>query len=116
VTVVEKNEVKPVEEQVVQAQPEEVMNAEPVAEVQPDVAPAPKRRGRPRKTEVQAVVEEVSKVEEQPEESAPIVEEQIAEADLADTEGEDKTITIDDFTASIIGEGVLEIIPDGYSF
>ena len=116
VTVVEKNEVKPVEEQVVQAQPEEVMNAEPVAEVQPDVAPAPKRRGRPRKTEVQAVVEEVSKVEEQPEESAPIVEEQIAEADLADTEGEDKTITKDDFTASIMGEGVLEIIPDGYGF
>ena len=116
VTVVEKNEVKPVEEQVVQAQPEEVMNAEPVAEVQPDVAPAPKRRGRPRKTEVQAVVEEVSKVEEQPEESAPIVEEQIAEADLADPEGEDKTITKDDFTASIMGEGVLEIIPDGYGF
>ena len=58
-----------------------------------DVAPQPKKRGRKPK----AVVVEA-------------------------TEGEDKEdsiekpITKDDFTAEVVGEGVLEVMPDGYGF
>lgn len=64
--------------------------------------PEPKRRGRPKK------------VVSQPE---PIVEQKIEELETTTEEiPEDKEITKDDFTAEVVGEGVLEIIPEGYGF
>ena len=73
----------------------------PVAE-----QPAPKRRGRKPKNHVP---EESAKTETSSEsDSAPIAD----EAD--DTEGDN--ITKDDYTGVIEGEGVLELIPDGYGF
>ena len=62
------------------------------------VAPQPKKRGRKPKV---AVVE------------APVVEATENEEQEMVT---DKPITKDDFTAEVVGEGVLEIIPDGYGF
>ena len=72
-------------------------------------APQPKKRGRKPKsvtvTETDAVVAE---------ESSDIVEEETQEDVIK--EDVDKPITKDDFTAEVYGEGVLEIIPDGYGF
>ena len=62
------------------------------------VAPQPKKRGRKPKV---AVVET-------PAAEATENEEQVMETD--------KPITKDDFTAEVVGEGVLELIPDGYGF
>ena len=61
----------------------------------------PKKRGRKPK---KAVAEE----------SAPTAESQSEEVE--NEELSDKPITKDDFTAEVYGEGVLEIIPDGYGF
>ena len=72
-------------------------------------APQLKKRGRKPKsvtvTETDAVVAE---------ESSDIVEEETQEDVIK--EDADKPITKDDFTAEVYGEGVLEIIPDGYGF
>ena len=69
----------------------------------------PKRRGRkPKKATT--------------EESTPIAETQNEENETAQSQEDineevvDKPITKDDFTAEVYGEGVLEIIPDGYGF
>ena len=62
------------------------------------VAPQPKKRGRkPKVAVVEAPVAEATENEEQ---------EMVT----------DKPITKDDFTAEVVGEGVLEVIPDGYGF
>ena len=79
-------------------------------------APQPKKRGRKPKI---ATVEKVASTEESKTEEAAENEPQ-AEAVEAIEEAEenpaDKPITKDDFTAEVYGEGVLEIIPDGYGF
>ena len=71
--------------------------------------PQPKRRGRkPKKATTK--------------ESTPIAETQNEENETAQSQEDineevvDKPITKDDFTAEVYGEGVLEIIPDGYGF
>ena len=114
--------------------------AEPVQEAQEEQAPAPaKRRGRKPKAAV--VVEESAEdvapeesIEPQTVESAPeTTEEEHIEESEGDDEGEfydeeefdeenmgdgypDDTVTKDDFTAVIEGEGVLEIMADGFGF
>ena len=68
-------------------------------------APQPKKRGRkPKALSVAApeAIEVTEKAESEPEQQE---EEKI-----------DKPITKDDFKAEVYGEGVLEIIPDGYGF
>ena len=80
-----------------------------VTEESPAPAPMPKKRGRKPKTEVVAIDEvepttevvEEPKVEPQPEPQPEVI---------------DRPITKDDFKAEVYGEGVLEIIPDGYGF
>ena len=70
-----------------------------------EVAPQPKKRGRKPKS---IVVEESVQYENRA----------VQEAENEDSQGEknDKPITKDDFKAEVYGEGVLEIIPDGYGF
>ncbi len=91
-----------------------------------EVPAAPKRRGRKPKNAVQPVLPEVA-AEPEPETTAeeivnempdalPDVEEENIDASAANEQKDDKVITKDDFAAEIIGEGVLEIIPDGYGF
>ncbi len=91
-----------------------------------EVPAAPKRRGRKPKNAVQPVLPEVAAepeaetaaeeiVDEMPD-AVPDVEEENIDASAANEQKDDKVITKDDFAAEIIGEGVLEIIPDGYGF
>ncbi len=91
-----------------------------------EVPAAPKRRGRKPKNAVQPVLPEVA-AEPEPEaaveepvneitDTASDVEEEHFDASAIDEHKDDKVITKDDFAAEIIGEGVLEIIPDGYGF
>ena len=115
---VEKADVNSAQESV-----ESASETEPQAEVAPaeqseEVAPAPKRRGRPRKVEAQPVVEETTVADEHTElpEELPVIDDALVDDEFIESESEDKEITKDDFTASITGEGVLEIIPDGYGF
>ena len=71
-------------------------------------APQPKKRGRkPKSVVVETPTQEVQTEEITPEQSEELVQEE---------EIQDKPITKDDFTAEVYGEGVLEIIPDGYGF
>ena len=113
--------------------------AEPVQEAQEEQAPAPaKRRGRkPKAKVVEESAEDVApeeSIEPQTVESAPeTTEEEHIEESEGDDEGEfydeeefdeenmgdgypDDTVTKDDFTAVIEGEGVLEIMADGFGF
>ena len=115
---VEKADVNSAQESV-----ESASETEPQAEVAPaeqseEVVPAPKRRGRPRKVEAQPVVEETTVADEHTEstEELPVIDDALVDDEFIESESEDKEITKDDFTASITGEGVLEIIPDGYGF
>ena len=71
-----------------------------------EVAAQPKKRGRKPKSTAES--------------TAPAAEEKTAtvediQEEPAKEDG-DKPITKDDFTAEVFGEGVLEIIPDGYGF
>ena len=113
---------------------EVVIAPEPKQEVGEEQAPAPaKRRGRKPKAAV--VVEE--SVEVTPEEciEPQVIEPatEIAEEHIEESEGDDEgeyfeeefdegypedngTVTKDDFTAVIEGEGVLEIMADGFGF
>ena len=81
--------------------------ADPVAPIHEEsnskeVAPQQKKRGRkPKNTQPTESVE----VNAEPEKAEPQQEEQA-----------EKPITKDDFKAEVYGEGVLEIIPDGYGF
>ena len=81
---------------------EEATAKEPAAK---EPAPQPKKRGRKPKS---AAVESVSADAPATEASEEIQDESAKE--------EEKPITKDDFTAEVYGEGVLEIIPDGYGF
>ena len=130
-TVVEVNDVTPTAEQVV---------VEAVQEVAEEQTPAPaptKRRGRKPKA---AVVEEAVEVAQEEVVETPVVE-QVSEAveeSAEDSEGDyddneyyedeeydedaieegypEDAVTKDDFTAVIEGEGVLEIMADGFGF
>ena len=77
----------------------ESVSAEPQSE---EPAPQPKKRGRKPKSAA-APAEAVA----EPAQAKPQIEEEPQE---------EKPITKDDFTAEVYGEGVLEIIPDGYGF
>ena len=111
--------------------PESQMDSaeEPIAESvnveQTAAAPAehqPKRRGR--KPKVREVVEKEAIVDIQPSDDenimetyAPEVDDNIVEEPIfVDDYAEEAIITKDDFMAVIEGEGVLEIMPDGFGF
>ena len=76
-------------------------------EVAKEVVVQPKKRGRKPKS---ATAETAAPATE---ENSVAVEEPQEESIKEDI---DKPITKDDFTAEVFGEGVLEIIPDGYGF
>ena len=76
-------------------------------EVAKEVVAQPKKRGRKPKS---ATAETVAPATE---ENRVAIEEPQEESIKEDI---DKPITKDDFTAEVFGEGVLEIIPDGYGF
>ena len=86
---------------------EEVAEESPKADVahEGEPAPQPKKRGRKPKSATEEVVaqQEPAEIEQKTEEVQP---EEVVE----------KPITKDDFKAEVYGEGVLEIIPDGYGF
>ena len=71
-----------------------------------EVAAQPKKRGRKPKSTAESTAPAAE------EKSATVEDIQEAPA----KEDGDKPITKDDFTAEVFGEGVLEIIPDGYGF
>ena len=68
-----------------------------------ETAPQPKKRGRKAKNATADTTEQNESAEE-------------AKAEPQQEEKADKPITKDDFKAEVYGEGVLEIIPDGYGF
>ena len=72
-----------------------------------DPAPQPKKRGRKPKSESAEILPPAASIEEEKAETQEPQQEE---------EKEDKPITKDDFKAEVYGEGVLEIIPDGYGF
>ena len=82
-----------------------------------EVAPQPKKRGRKPKS---AVVDSENKTEDIKEEKIEDISEESTPTEEPTEESveepADKPITKDDFTAEVYGEGVLEIIPDGYGF
>ena len=86
---------------------EEVAEESPKVDVahEGEPAPQPKKRGRKPKGATAEVIaqQEPAEVEPKAEEAQP---EEVVE----------KPITKDDFKAEVYGEGVLEIIPDGYGF
>ena len=132
-------DVKTTEEQ---TQPATENTTEATAEVK-EYAPAPKRRGRkPKRAHKQEAATsqpeaeaEVTVVEAANEESEALPIEHISLQDIIAEDNDDDTIdgdelfgddvdgddthadiTKDDFTAIIEGEGVLEVMPDGYAF
>ena len=74
----------------------------------------PKKRGRKPKNAVQPTlpISEQPATDETKVESEPQPAQQPAPAE----QKEERAITKDDFAAEVIGEGVLELIPDGYGF
>ena len=112
--VVSQRETSVVEESTVEIATE-VATAEPTAEPT-EPKKEQKRRGRPRKgaAEPQNQTAEVAepKIEA---ETESVETEQLGE-ETAKIEESQKTITKDDFAAEVVGEGVLELIPDGYGF
>ena len=107
---------------------EERVPVEAVAQAEPEVAaeevkseaPAPKRRGRKPKHQAKAHVPEAETEVVEPAADDSIAEsvndEIAANDDIAEGEEQEVEITKDDFTAVIEGEGVLEIMPDGFGF
>ncbi|MBO7261629.1 MAG: transcription termination factor Rho [Alistipes sp.] len=102
---------------------EESVATEPKADNTPKEAHQPKRRGRKPKMHAERVIKEEPAHEPQVEEI--VTEELIDGAEIAPSEElaqEDQHIAIeteitkDDFTAVVEGEGVLEIMPDGFGF
>ena len=77
-----------------------------------------KRRGRPKKGEKPQKRVRTEKVEVEP--AAETVSEEVAEPEQVEPQAEEPVaepeITKDDFAAEVIGEGVLELIPEGYGF
>ena len=88
-----------------------IASAAPAEEVkEEEVAPQPKKRGRkPKSATAEAVTPEVATQSESAD-----VEQKTPKAQPE--EKSERPITKDDFTAEVYGEGVLEIIPDGYGF
>ena len=88
-----------------------IASAAPAEEVkEEEVAPQPKKRGRkPKSATAEAATPEVATQSESAD-----VEQKTPEAQPE--EKIERPITKDDFTAEVYGEGVLEIIPDGYGF
>ena len=78
-------------------------------EPKPEAAPAPQPKKRGRKPKA-ALVEVTPAETTDPTESIEVIENEEKEEIV------EKPITKDDFTAEVVGEGVLEIIPDGYGF
>ena len=82
----------------------------------------PKRRGRKPKKQFDAENASASTAENSESGSNDTPATEIAEASLQternneQPQQKEEIITKDDFTAEVIGEGVLEIIPDGYGF
>ena len=94
----------PIAEVVAESAPESITEVKEVEAKEEAPAPQPKKRGRkPKKSADVAVAEEPTT-------------EAIENEEVAQEEEADKPITKDDFTAEVYGEGVLEIIPDGYGF
>ena len=93
---------------------EKVADTTQPKEIKEEVAPAPqpKKRGRKPKSASVATPELTEVIEEVKSEHQTEVNEKKEEAE----EQEDRPITKDDFKAEVYGEGVLEIIPDGYGF
>ncbi len=109
-----------------EAQPQSEATAEPVAESAPTPAPEqpqPKRRGRkpknqtapqtPVPTEMPAATPVATPAEEPKREP---VKREPARMERTVRSLDDEVITKDDFLGEIEGEGVLEIMPDGYGF
>ena len=109
-----------------EAQPQSEAPAEPVAESAPTPAPEqpqPKRRGRkpknqtapqtPVPTEMPAATPVATPAEEPKREP---VKREPARMERTVRSLDDEVITKDDFLGEIEGEGVLEIMPDGYGF
>ena len=92
-----------------------VAEVEPAAESVAEPAKPEKRRGRPKRAEKVAVEVTPEPAEEVVADVEPDteVDNDVEEQDETPTE---ETITKDDFTAEVVGEGVLEIIPEGYGF
>ena len=109
--------------------------AEVAVENKSEAAPAPKRRGRkPKNAQPVEIAAEPVVATEQPSEAATeqSTDDAANQPETANGSKHDKgkrnaqrnpepqakeeTITKDDFTAEVVGEGVLEIIPDGYGF
>ena len=86
----------------------EVSIEEPTAttKINEEVAPQPKKRGRKPKSAT-AEVNQAAKSAENSENTGEV---------KSEPQAEEKPITKDDFKAEVYGEGVLEIIPDGYGF
>ena len=89
---------------------EKVASEEPV--------PQPKKRGRKPKSEAaeaapQPTTEEKNEVQKADSEDVATKQEETREPQEVQ---EKRPITKDDFTAEVYGEGVLELIPDGYGF
>lgn len=82
----------------------------------------PKRRGRKPKKQLDAENASASTAESSESGSNDTPATEVAEASLQternneQPQQKEEIITKDDFTAEVIGEGVLEIIPDGYGF
>ena len=80
-------------------------------------APQPKKRGRkPKSASVEAPVQQVTEEANIAEGISNNQSVDDAIAEIVADEKEERPITKDDFTAEVYGEGVLEIIPDGYGF
>ena len=95
-------------------EPTAEVNADAKEDTKEEVAPQPKKRGRKPKV---AVVDEVAaEISEDTEPTAELYEEAESVEEGIEEDTSDKPITKDDFTAEVYGEGVLEVIPDGYGF
>ena len=99
----------PSEESIAPPEAKETKSAKEVEEE--EVAPKPKKRGRKPKN---AVVEVAAEPEATNSDNLSEQNSEFLDEDIENQE--DKPITKDDFTAEVFGEGVLEIIPDGYGF
>ena len=86
---------------------------------QPEEAPAPKRRGRKPKVRVEEPESEPA-AEFAAEKAVPAADypaaAQVQSAFQQPVNLDDEVITKDDFVGEVEGEGVLEIMPDGYGF
>ena len=104
-------------------EPTEESTSTPVEVSTAPEAPQPKRRGRKPKVreviEVEEQLPEIEPAENEMEEvftTVNIEDEDVAVEGLYTDEYTEESITKDDFTAVIEGEGVLEIMPDGFGF